>query len=58
MLSGKNAPVTISTARNRKAQLQALYARLVAIDQLIASLEAYDRYRENGPAAGAQRRSA
>jgi hypothetical protein len=58
MLSGKKAPVMLSTARIRQAQLEALYARLSAIDQLIASLEAYSRYRETAPVAGQQRRSA
>ncbi len=57
MLSGKNAPVMIST-RGQKAQLEALYARLSAIDQLIESLQAYDRYRATVATAGQQRRSA
>jgi len=35
----------MSSLRNEQAQLEDLYARLLAIDQLIASLETYDRYR-------------
>jgi hypothetical protein len=59
MLSGKKAPVTINTARNTQAQLDALYARRSAIDDLIASLEAYDRYRAGTPTnSGQQRKSA
>ena len=58
MLSGKKAPVMISTARGRKAKLEALYTRLSAIDQLIESLEAYDRYRATAATAGQQRRTA
>ena len=58
MLSRKKAPVMISTARGRKAQLEALYARLSAIDQLIESLEAYDRYRATTAIMGQERRSA
>jgi hypothetical protein len=58
MLSGKKAPVMISTARRQKAELEALYARLSAVDQLIESLEAYDRYRATMATAGQQRRSA
>ena len=58
MLSGKKAPVMISTARMQKAQLEALYARLSAIDQVIESLEAYDRYRATTATVGQQRRSA
>jgi hypothetical protein len=58
MLSGKKAPVMISTARGRKAQLEALYTRLSAIDQLIESLEAYDRYRSTRATQGPQRRTA
>lgn len=37
------------TVRNPQAQLEALYARRSAIDDLIASLEAYDRYRAGTP---------
>jgi len=48
----------ISTARGRKAQLEALYARLSAIDQLIESLEAYDRYRATTATMGQERPSA
>jgi hypothetical protein len=58
MLSGKKAPVMISTARMHKAQLEALYERLSAIDQLIASLEAYDRHRATVSARAPQRRTA
>jgi len=58
MLPGKKAPVMISTARGRKARLDALYVRLSAIDQLIESLEAYDRYRATTSTAGQQRRTA
>jgi hypothetical protein len=46
MLSGKNAPVMIDTARHYQNELEVLYTRRSAIDALIASLEDYDRYRE------------
>ena len=47
------------TAQNYQAQLEALYARRSAIDNLIASLEAYDRYRAAAPTnSGQQRKSA
>jgi hypothetical protein len=59
MLSGKNAPVMIDTARNYQNELEVLYARRSAIDALIASLEDYDRYRESKSARpGQQRKSA
>ena len=59
MLSGKNAPVMIDTARNYQNELEVLYARRSAIDALIASLEDYDRYRESkATRAGQQRKSA
>lgn len=54
MLSGKKAPVNIHTVRNHQAQLEALYARRSAIDDLIASLEAYDRYRAGAPTSSGQ----
>jgi hypothetical protein len=56
MLSGKKAPVTMNTARISQTQLEALYARRSAIDDLIASLEAYDRYRANASTSSAQQR--
>ena len=46
------------SARNHNAELQSLYARLAAIDELIASLEAYDRYRATAREKGQERRSA
>lgn len=59
MLSAKKEPVMIDTARNYQAELEALYARRSAIDELIASLEAYERYRATAPArSGQQRKSA
>jgi len=38
------APISISPARYRK-ELEALYARRVALTSLIQSLEDYDRFR-------------
>lgn len=41
----KKAPVAISSGRGYKTELDYLYARRVAIDALIQSLEEYDRHR-------------
>jgi hypothetical protein len=57
MLSGKKTPVLMSTSRNYERELKKLYDRRSAIDELIASLVAYDRYRASGGAAQ-QRKSA
>jgi hypothetical protein len=45
MLSGKQKPVLLSTPESNQSKLEQLYARRTAIDELIASLMAYDRYR-------------
>jgi len=58
MLSGKKPPVVMNSSSSQRAQLKALYARLSTIDNLIASLQAYDRYRATTPTPGQQRRSA
>ena len=58
MLLGKKVPVTINTTRNFQKELQALYERRHAIDSLIESLQAYDRYRETRSSMPQQRRSA
>jgi hypothetical protein len=58
MLSGKKAPVMLHTARTYEKELKQLYARRSAIDDLIESLVAYDRYRATRSAAGQQRKSA
>jgi hypothetical protein len=48
----------MNSSSTQRAQLKALYARLSTIDNLIASLQAYDRYRATTPTPGQQRRSA
>jgi hypothetical protein len=59
MLSGKKAPVILNTSRNYQRELKQLYARRSAIDALIASLVAYDRYKAASAAtAGQHRKSA
>jgi hypothetical protein len=45
MLSVKKRPVMISAARVSLKNLEYLYARRLAIDALIQSLEDYDRFR-------------
>lgn len=58
MLSGREAPVRIQTTENHQQKLEVLYARRSAIDDLIASLEAYDRYRAAKPTRSGQRKTA
>jgi hypothetical protein len=57
MLSAKKNPVTIDTVRDFRRELEYLYARKSAIDNLIASLEDYERSCADKAASG-QRRSA
>ena len=45
MLSGKQKAVMSSTSESYQSKLKRLYARRTAIDDLIASLMVYDRYR-------------
>jgi hypothetical protein len=59
MLPGKKAPLTLNLTPNYQRELEYLYARRSAIDSVIASLEAYDRYRATTPTSGhGQRKSA
>jgi len=62
MFHGKKPAVMIHTGRDYKSELKALYARRSVLDDLIASLEAYDRYRStkatSSAAPGRARRSA
>lgn len=46
MLPVKKPPVMITTSRASRKNLEHLYARRTAIDDLIQSLEQYDRFRE------------
>jgi len=48
-MSLKNLPVILVPARNPQKELEYLYARRCAIDDLIDSLEKYDRCHEDGP---------
>ena len=50
MLPQKKAPVVIRSVRNYDRELKSLYARRLALDAVIASLEAYDRHRAVAPA--------
>jgi hypothetical protein len=52
MLLPKKEPVMIAPARSSRIDLEHLYARRSAIDDLIQSLEEYDRFREKRPADG------
>ena len=59
MLLGKKASVMVDTAHKYQAQLEVLYARKSAIDELIDSLEAYERHRATKATPdGQQRKSA
>jgi hypothetical protein len=63
MFHGKKTAVMIPTDRDYNRELKALYARRSVLDHLIASLEAYDRYRSTkatatSAVAGRARRSA
>jgi hypothetical protein len=42
----KKAPVMIATHRSSRKNLEHLYAKRLAIDALIESLEQYNRFRE------------
>lgn len=58
MLSAKKPTVTLHPIRNYQRELQYLYARRSAIDSVIESLEAYDRYRAATPTRMGQRKTA
>ena len=49
MIPAKKSGQATSPVREYRRKLEYLYARKSAVDQVIASLEAYDRYR--APAA-------
>ena len=58
MLSVQKSGITANAAREYQRELDHLYARRDAIDSLIASLEAYDRYKATMPVRQPQRKSA
>jgi len=47
MLASKRAPISFDLARSLKQELDHLYARRLAIDTLIESLEEYSRFKDN-----------
>jgi hypothetical protein len=48
-MSQKKLPVILVPARNQQKELERLYARRCAIDDLIESLEKYDRSHADDP---------
>jgi hypothetical protein len=49
MLLHKKSPVILVPARSIKKELEYLYARKSALDELIQSLESYERFRSRHP---------
>jgi len=48
-MHSKGPILAFDATRNPKKQLQSLYVRRHALDDLIRSLEVYDRFRERRP---------
>ncbi len=54
----KKVPVVLTPARHYRRELEQLYARRSAIETLIRSLEAYDRYYTVKSVTACKRKSA
>ena len=50
MTSGRKGTVEIASSREFKKELDHLYAKRSTIDELIRSLQAYERFRQKAPA--------